>query len=223
MKVAILVDGGFYRRRSVLLWGVKSAKDRADELQKYCLCHMKGQIGSVEPYRILYYDCPPLSGFIYDPLRRRNVNMEKSPTFKWANDFISELARKRKFAIRRGVLLQSDRGCCFTKDATKNLLSGKLKLEDVTDEHLTTTFQQKGVDMKIGIDMIHLAYRKLVDRIVLITGDSDFVPAAKMARIEGVDVILDSMGAKVTDSLVEHVDGIDTHWASFALQPPDDR
>ncbi len=73
-------------------------------------------------------------------------------------------------------------------------------------------FQQKGVDIKIGIDIIHLAYKKLVDQIVLITGDSDFVPAAKVARTEGIDVILDSMGSKVTDKLAEHVDGMNSFW-----------
>lgn len=39
--------------------------------------------------------------------------------------------------------------------------------------------QQKGVDMKIGLDISSLAYKKLVNQIVLIAGDSDFVPAAQ--------------------------------------------
>ena len=33
--------------------------------------------------------------------------------------------------------------------------------------------RQKGVDLKIGIDIASLAYKKLVDQIVLISGDSD--------------------------------------------------
>lgn len=39
--------------------------------------------------------------------------------------------------------------------------------------------KQKGVDMRIGIDISSLAFKKQVDRIILISGDSDFVPAAK--------------------------------------------
>jgi uncharacterized LabA/DUF88 family protein len=42
--------------------------------------------------------------------------------------------------------------------------------------------EQKGVDVRIGVDIATLAYKKLVDRIVLVTGDSDFVPAAELAR-----------------------------------------
>ena len=40
-KVAILVDGGFYRKISKYLWGDKSPEQRADELIRYCRCHLK--------------------------------------------------------------------------------------------------------------------------------------------------------------------------------------
>ncbi|WP_250394640.1 NYN domain-containing protein [Escherichia coli] len=40
------------------------------------------------------------------------------------------------------------------------------------------------------MDITTLAYEKLVDVIVLVAGDSDFVPAAKHARIKGIDFIL---------------------------------
>lgn len=36
-------------------------------------------------------------------------------------------------------------------------------------------------------------YRRLVDRIVRVAGDADVVPAAKLARHEGIDFILDPM------------------------------
>lgn len=42
--------------------------------------------------------------------------------------------------------------------------------------------KQKGVDMKIGLDIASLAYKKQLDQIILISGDSDFVPVAKLAR-----------------------------------------
>ena len=73
------------------------------------------------------------------------------------------------------------------------------------------TVQQKGVDMKIGIDISSLSFKKQVDRIVLISGDSDFVPAAKQARREGIDFMLDSMRQKVKDDLFEHIDGMRTY------------
>ena len=64
--------------------------------------------------------------------------------------------------------------------------------------------------MKIGLDIATLAYNKLVDQIVLISGDSDFVPAAKLARREGIDFILDPLFANVKPELSEHIDGLRT-------------
>ena len=68
--------------------------------------------------------------------------------------------------------------------------------------------RQKGIDMKIGVDIATLALKRFVDTIVLFSGDSDFVPAAKLARREGIDFILDPMQANVEPQLFEHIDGI---------------
>ena len=63
--------------------------------------------------------------------------------------------------------------------------------------------------MKIGLDIASLAYKKLVEHIVIITGDSDFVPAAKLARREGIDFILDNMGVdRISPDFLEHIDGL---------------
>ena len=50
----------------------------------------------------------------------------------------------------------------------------------------------------------------MVDRIVLISGDSDFVPAAKLARREGIDFILDPLYNHIPADLSEHIDGLRT-------------
>ena len=62
--------------------------------------------------------------------------------------------------------------------------------------------------MKIGIDIASMAYKRQVEKIVLIAGDSDFVPAAKLARREGIDFVLDPMGAPIKPDLFEHIDGL---------------
>jgi hypothetical protein len=46
--------------------------------------------------------------------------------------------------------------------------------------------------------------RKLCRRHV----HSDFVPAAKLARREGVELLIDPLWQRVSDELIEHVDGI---------------
>lgn len=87
----------------------------------------------------------------------------------------------------------------------KNLADAwrNLKPEDVR-----LTLRQKGVDMRIGIDITTLTLKKQVDTIILVTGDSDFVPAAKVARREGVEFLLDSLWQQINDDLHEHVDGV---------------
>lgn len=64
--------------------------------------------------------------------------------------------------------------------------------------------------MRIGVDISSLAFKRQVNQIILISGDSDFVPAAKQARREGIDFILDPMGAPIKSDLFEHIDGIRT-------------
>ena len=60
----------------------------------------------------------------------------------------------------------------------------------------------------VALVMINYPYKKQVDKIVLLAGDSDFVPAAKLARREGIDFVLDSLGRKIKDDLFEHIDGL---------------
>jgi hypothetical protein len=47
--------------------------------------------------------------------------------------------------------------------------------------------------MKIGLDIASVAYKRQADQIVLVAADEHFVPAANLARREGIDFILDPM------------------------------
>ena len=44
-----------------------------------------------------------------------------------------------------------------------------------------------------GLDIASIAHKRLANQIILIAGDSDFVPAAKQARREGIDFVLDRL------------------------------
>ena len=211
MKTAILVDGGFYRKRATSLWGEKNAENRARELQAYCQAHLKNQ--NSELYRIYYYDCPPFDGQAFHPLKKTNVNLKKTDTYTWTNAFLNELRKARKFAVRLGTLSESTAFYALKKDTTKKLFAETITQSDITEKDFEICIEQKGVDMKIGIDIASLAYKQQVDQIILISGDSDFVPAAKLARREGIDFILDPMWAPIKSNLSEHVDGIHSCWA----------
>ncbi len=72
--------------------------------------------------------------------------------------------------------------------------------------------------MKIGLDIASLAYKKQVDQIILIAGDSDFVSAAKLARREGIDFVLDALYNNVKPNLLEHIDGLNSCDIAFKTQ-----
>lgn len=214
-KTAILIDGGFYRKRAKHLWGEKTAEDRAKELDAYCkahLYHQQKRDRDRQLYRVFYYDCAPIGRrSVYHPLTRRNVDLDKSDTYTWATIFLDELKCRRKFALRLGELSEQ-MYYNLRPEVTKQLILGKIRVEDLTEKDFVFVTQQKGVDMRIGIDIASMTYKKQVDQIILIAGDSDFVPAAKMARREGIDFILDPMWADIRPNLFEHIDGLSSMW-----------
>jgi uncharacterized LabA/DUF88 family protein len=123
-------------------------------------------------------------------------------------DFLKELASKRKVALRMGEILESEIGYVLSPEATKKLCQKKRAFDDVEEKDFRLDIKQKGVDTRICLDIASLAYKHLVTQIVLIAGDSDFVPAAKHARREGIDFILDPLRRNIKASLNEHIDGL---------------
>jgi uncharacterized LabA/DUF88 family protein len=72
-------------------------------------------------------------------------------------------------------------------------------------------FEQKGVDMRIGIDVATLCLKRLVDRIILFSGDADMIPALKLARREGLQVYVVKMYPwPLKHTLIEDSDGLRT-------------
>lgn len=213
-RTAILVDGGFYRKRAAFLWGKKTALQRAKELNSYCMAHLRDKDGHEQRhlYRIFYYDCEPIGRrSVYHPLTKKNVDLDKSDTHVWTMDFLNELRQTRKVALRLGTL-SAQANYNLRPEVTKKLLAGTITLDSLTEKDFIFNAQQKGVDMRIGVDIASLAYKNQVDQIILIAGDSDFVPAAKLARREGIDFILDPMWADIKGELFEHIDGLKSQW-----------
>lgn len=212
IRTAILVDGAFYQKRAKALFGQKTGQERADELYEYCKRHLidKANGKKVEKYlyRIFYYDCPPSDKTIMHPLTQKSVWLKRTDLYSWTNAFHEALASKRKVALRMGELLESTAGYVLSQDAVKKLCRKTITVDDLTESDFHLDIQQKGVDTRICLDISSLAYKKLVDQIILIAGDADFVPAAKHARREGIDFILDPMWHTIKPSLNEHIDGL---------------
>lgn len=207
-RMAVLVDGAFYLKRARKLMGSKSPQARAEELTNYCHRHTKHEEASL--YRIFYYDCDPLNKKVFHPLHNRTYDLGKTPEYSWKIDFFEALGKRRKVALRKGQALESTCQYVLKPEASKAIVTGRRDVSSLTDADFVLDVQQKGVDMRIGLDVALLADRGFVDQIVLVAGDSDFVPAAKYARRNGVDFILDPMWHSIRPDLSVHVDGLYT-------------
>ncbi|MGV0876699.1 NYN domain-containing protein [Martelella sp. FLE1502] len=167
MRVAVLIDGGHLR----VISRIAGHNYNPDFIEK--VAH--GCVGEEETaLRILYYDCAPYNGKLKKPVSGEEV------VFNGSDGWLKELAAKNLFAVRRGELK-------FRGFKPRKVPSGEKPL---TDDDFKPDFEQKGVDMRIGLDMANFAYERSVDRLILVSGDTDCIPAMKLARIAGLQVVL---------------------------------
>ena len=226
MPTAILVDGEFFLRRFEHYFPSLDRKDPKQVAHGLrVLTHWHLLFGIDEPtvqaqlaskfnreetpalYRIFFYYCPPLIKRMQTPIGKRARNFAETDEAKFRLALHRELRNLRKIALRLGRLNETARWK-LTIDATERLIKSPNTFVPIDEDFKIDTIQ-KGVDMRLGLDVASLAFKKQVDQIVIVCADADFVPAAKLARREGIDVILDRMGAKnAANDLQEHVDAV---------------
>ncbi len=209
-RTAILVDGGFFlkRYRSIHKIDKLDPVQTAHDLWEMCLRHLtQAKKEPFDLYRIFYYDCLPYNKKQHNPITGKAIDFSKTEQYNFQMQFLNELKKKRKVALRLGVLEDKKRWI-IKPSKTKDLLSRKITIDDLTEDDVLFDFEQKRVDIKIGLDIASMALKKQVDQIILISGDSDFVPASKLARREGIDFLLDPMWNPIKPHLFEHIDGL---------------
>lgn len=162
-------------------------------------------------YRIFFYDCEPLGKKAHKPISKTAIDFSKTEVFRFRTELHRELVRTRKVALRLGRLQDNLGGWKLHDHALRELLNQKREFSSLTDDDFGYDVKQKGVDMRIGLDIASLAFKRQVRKIVLVAGDADFVPAAKMARREGIDFVLDPMWQPIPDDLMQHIDGLKSH------------
>ncbi|ANH70716.1 NYN domain-containing protein [Mitsuaria sp. 7] len=214
MPTAILIDGAFFVKRFRALQPDHAfdADRAADCAFRWALAHLVDRSRGPgkrfkDLFRIYFYDCSPLMKRLQNPISGKGINFATSPEALFRTQLHERLKTKRKMALRLGHLA-SDSPWTIKPEAIQAMLKRKMKSDDLTESDVVPQLRQKGVDMNIGVDIVTLALRGFVDQIVLVSGDADFVPAAKMARREGIDFILDPMWQPVSANLQEHVDGL---------------
>ena len=186
-KLCIMLDGGFIEQVCKSTSKPRKNPDYIEKLAKSC------NIPSETIHRIMFYHCGGFTGTAKLPIS----NGRKQ--FTANNRWLDELSYKDLFSVRLGLL--KFRG--YTLKQTVPHPPGYV----LSDADFQPNFEQKGVDMRIGIDIANICANKSCDVIALATNDTDCVPAMKYARRMGLQIVLLTFaGLRSARDLQSHAD-----------------
>jgi len=207
VETSIMIDGAFLRKK------FRSALKRAiaaPDIEAIA----KNALGSAgipsRDWRAYFYDCKPCAKKTTLPISHSEFNFEANRQYRTGIELLESVKLLPFFAVREGVL-------SFNGWTLKPEYYGTSPLND---NCFSPNLKQKGVDIKIGLDVAWVSFNKIAENIVLITGDSDFVPVIKTARRSGVFVYLFTLNHNVKKELVENVDVVNALPISELLGQP---
>ncbi len=198
-KFAILVDGGFIKKK---LQQRHKHFPTVDEIEAE-IARIKAHplLATCTLLRVYFYDAPPAAGVLINPLDGTRIDLTAHPNYSKNVSLQQRLEIQPDFALREG-----DTAVHGWSVGSKALRALTKTPRTLVAQDLVPNIEQKGVDLRIGLDIARLSLRGLVDIIVVVTGDSDMVPAFKFARREGVRMYLDHMGHGIKRDLKAHAD-----------------
>jgi uncharacterized LabA/DUF88 family protein len=187
-KICVMLDGGFVR--ACRKQSKKAPKDPQyiEKIAKSC------KDGDEVIHRIMFYDSGGFTGTAKLPVSGQVQQ------FTAHDRWLDELSYKDLFSVRLGVL--KFRGFVLNPKRIPYTLG-----QPLTDADFYPDFEQKGVDMRIGIDIANLSSNKSVELIALATNDTDCIPAMKYARRSGLQIALVGFtGFRPAPELLAHSD-----------------
>ena len=126
----------------------------------------------IDYYKLVNWSCEKeelLRAYYYDcpPYQSPNPTPEESEKMSKKQSFFAALESSPRFTLRQGRL--EPRGY---------------------DDKGKRIFAQKRIDSQLGVDMASIVTKKQAEIVVIISGDSDFVPFVQFAQQEGAIVRL---------------------------------
>lgn len=204
LSFAILLDAGFVKRKLKQSTRADPTAAVFHHLVRSISAH--DELRNHRLHRVYFYDAQPLAKSVVHPVSGETIEYGSTPAFSANTALLKEIARLPNVALRQGELSHEGWMAKWGSlkkagkfDSNNGILS--LQLDD-----LKPVIKQKGVDMRIGMDIAALTLKKHVQIIVLVTGDSDFVPAMKFARREGAQLYLFTLAHGVKDEMVANSD-----------------
>ena len=181
-----MLDGGYFTKRFRSLHGRFPV---ADDAIRFC-AELMGCLEGYRLYRIFFYDAEPYDGSGRNPVSRQVVDFADTQTARDNRSLQQGLEQAANFAVRRGEIRM--RGWRLGESTLRAIEADPTTR--LSDHSFVPDIVQKGVDMRIGLDMAALALKRLVQAVVVVTGDADIVPAMRFARREGLRTYLSYHG-----------------------------
>lgn len=195
-KFAILMDGGFVKKK------LQERLRHFPSVAEVARIKANPALAGYSLLRVYFYDAPPATGRLTNPIDASILEMANHPHYNRNLGLQQSLEMQPDFALREGET--AVHGWALGDAALQDIIDNGPRV--LTARDFVPNIEQKGVDLRIGLDIARLSLRSLVDIVVVVTGDSDMVPAFKSARREGVRVYLDHMSHGVRRELKAHVD-----------------
>lgn len=211
MKTAIFVDVAFVigRLRQHFNDDHHHAIRMTENIMQLALKHLQADD---ELYRIYCYDGLPIDKKVHKPISREMVDLSKSKEALFRKELHSLLNREAKTQLRMSELSIGSDIWRLKNGVIKELMWSKKQWYDLTDNDFVLDTHQKGLGVQLGADLMNLALKNQVDKIVLITNDESIRLIADKVRHEGVHLVLDVMQKNVDEKWFEHVDEC---WTTF--------
>jgi uncharacterized LabA/DUF88 family protein len=199
-QYAILLDGSFVvmklRKKLRRFPTAEDVVDVCERIRKHEL------LSDLKLLRIYFYNAPPYADPIVNPISKAKLRLASSASVSHNSRLHHKLELKPDFALRMGLTV------CRGWKVLRKALDESDGARPLSADDLIPHIEQKGVDLRIGIDIARLALNRMVSTIVIVSADSDFVPAFKFARREGLRVFLDVMGNPARRELKAHADRV---------------
>lgn len=192
---ALLIDGGFLRKAFEEKFN-QQGQQKVHISAAQIIINAKKICDEKCLFRIYFYDAIPFDGKRKNPISKTEIDFSKTSGYNAIIQNQNTLARSPRVAFRRGHL--SFKGWKYKDsfDFTKQ----------PSEHDIIPVLEQKTVDIKIGLDIAWLSLKHIVDRIIIVTSDSDFIPVMKFARKEGLEVVLCSISSNIRKEMLEHTD-----------------
>ena len=143
MRYAVLIDGGFVKRKL----GSHARPTRISDVTRFLerlTAHPR--LERLQLHRIYWYDALPLTGSATRPLRGGSVDFGRTAMAEANRELLSQLGASPYVSVRRGDLVF--RGW----KVRSNRLPEREPTVVLRSNDIEPNIQQKGVDMRIGLD-----------------------------------------------------------------------